>query len=118
MIMHYTNYFRYFEVCEEEFYRSKSLSFNDIEAKYGIKLPRVEAHCNYKARCRFDDILEVTIRVRDVAEKTITWDFRVVRQHDGKLAAEGYIKCIAVNSEWKAVQLPSELAKTIRKKGR
>lgn len=116
--MHFSNYFRYFEACEEEFYRSIGVPFNGIHEKYGILLPRVEAHCKYVARCRFDDLMEVTMRVREVAEKTITWDFRVVRQHDAKLAAEGYVKCIAVNSEWKAVPLPRELATMVRKKGR
>jgi acyl-CoA thioesterase FadM len=57
------------------------------------------------------------MRVREVGEKTMTYDFQAIRQQDGKLAAEGYIKCIAVNSEWKAVQLPADLAKTIREKG-
>ena len=117
-VMHYTNYLRYFEACEEEFYKSISSSFKVIQRKYGILLPRVEVHCAYKAVCRFDDLVDVTMRVRDVAEKTITWDFRAMRQHDRKLAAEGYIKCIAVNSEWKAVNLPPELAKAVRKKGR
>ena len=114
-IMHYTNYFRYFEACEEEFYRSISIPFNVIQTKYGISLPRVEAHCDYKATCRFGDVLDVTMALRRIAEKTITWSFQVIRQHDGKLAAEGYITCIAVSSKWKAVRLPSELAKTIKK---
>jgi acyl-CoA thioesterase FadM len=47
-----------------------------------------------------------------------TYEFQAVRQHDGKLAAEGYIKCIAVNSEWTAVKLPPELVRTILEKGR
>jgi len=116
-VMHYTNYLRYFEACEEEFYRSISLPFNDIRAKYGIIFPRVEAHCQYKATCRFDDIFDVIMRVREVGEKTITYDFQAIREHDGKMAAEGYIKCIAVNSEWKAVELPAELAMAVRENG-
>ncbi len=116
-VMHYTNYLRYFEACEEEFYRSISLPFNDIREKYGITFPRVEVHSRYKAACRFDDFFDVVMRVREVGEKTMTYDFQAIRQQDGKLAAEGYIKCIAVNSEWKAVQLPADLAKTVREKG-
>jgi YbgC/YbaW family acyl-CoA thioester hydrolase len=116
--MHFTNYLRYFEACEEEFYRSISSNISEIWAKYGITFPRVETHCRYKAACRFNDLFEVTMRVREVAEKTLTYDFQAVRQHDGKLAAEGYIKCIAVNSEWKAVKLPPELVKTVLEKGR
>jgi YbgC/YbaW family acyl-CoA thioester hydrolase len=116
-VMHFTNFFRYFEACEEEFYRSISIPFNTIREKYGITLPRVEAHCNYKATCRFDDFIEVAMRVREVAEKTVTYGFQMIRQFDGKLAAEGSIKCIAVNSEWKAVSLPAELAKVLRENG-
>jgi len=116
-VMHFTNYFRYFEACEEEFYRSISLPFNDITAKFGITFPRVEAHCNFKAACRFNDSFDVIMQVREVAEKTITWDFKAILQGDGKLAAEGSIKCIAVNAKWKAVPLPHELVKVIQEKG-
>jgi len=114
--MHFTNFLRYFEACEEEFYRSISLPFNIIREKYGIMLPRVEAHCEYKAACRFDDLIEVTMTVREVAGKTITYDFRTVRLHDQKLAAEGSIRCIAVNAAWKAVPLPVDLAKSLRER--
>ena len=116
-VMHFTNYLRYFEACEEEFYRSIALPFNDIRAKFGITFPRIEAHCEYKAACRFDELFDVVMRVREVAEKTITYEFQAIRQHDGKLAAEGYIKCIAVNSDWKAVQLPVDIANAVREKG-
>jgi acyl-CoA thioester hydrolase len=117
-VMHFTNYLRYFEACEEEFYRSVSLHFSDVQRKYGIILPRIETHCVYKAASRFDDLFDVAMRVREVGEKTITWDFQAIRQEDGQLAAEGYIKCIAVNSEWKPVNIPPELAKIIQEKGR
>ncbi len=113
-VMHFTNFFRYFEACEEEFYTSISLPLTAIREKYGVMLPRVEAHCEFKAACRFDDFIDVTMNVREVADKTITCDFQAIRQSDGKFAAEGYIKCIAVSSEWKAVPLPVEVAKTLR----
>lgn len=112
-VMHFTNFFRYFEACEEEFYRSISLPFTMIRDRYGVMMPRVEAHCEYRAACRFDDVIEVTMKVREVAEKTITYDFSVTLQANGKLAAQGYVKCIAVNSNWKAVPLPAAVAMRI-----
>ncbi len=113
-VMHFSNFFRYFEACEEEFYRSISLPFTMIRDRFGVMMPRVEAHCEYKSACRFDDVIEVTMKVREVAEKTITYDFAVTLQANGKLAAKGYVKCIAVNSNWKAVPLPIVVAKTVR----
>ncbi len=113
-VMHFSNFFRYFEACEEEFYRSISLPLTEIRDRYGVLLPRVEAHCQYKAACRFDDAIDVTMKVREVAEKTIAYDFEVTRQADGKLAATGYVKCIAVDPKWKAVPLPAEVARMVR----
>lgn len=113
-VMHFSNFFRYFEACEEEFYRSLSLPLTEVRDRFGVLLPRVEAHCQYKAACRFDELIDVTLIVREVQEKTIIYDFQIMRQSDGKLAAEGFVKCIAVNSEWKAVPLPVEVARTVR----
>ena len=39
-VMHFSNFFRYFEACEEEFYRSLSLPLTEIRDKFGIMLPR------------------------------------------------------------------------------
>ena len=113
-VMHFSNFFRYFEACEEEFYRSLSLPLTEIRDRLGVLLPRVEVHCQYKAACRLDELIDVTLKVREVQEKTIIYDFQIIRQSDGKLAAEGFVKCIAVNSEWKAVPLPAEVARTVR----
>jgi len=113
-VMHFSNFFRYFEACEEEFYRSLSLPLTEIRDRFGVLLPRVEAHCQYKAACKFDELVDVTLKVREVQDKTIIYDFQVIRQSDGKLAAQGFVKCIAVNSGWKAVPLPPEVAKTVR----
>jgi acyl-CoA thioesterase FadM len=88
--MHFTNYLRYFEACEEEFYRSVSMTFNDIQRKYGITLPRVATHCSYKTACRFDDTFDVIMQLREASE-TITWDFQASRQPERRLAAEGYM---------------------------
>lgn len=113
-VMHYNNFLRYFEACEEEFYRSLGLTLSTIKAKYNVMLPRIEVHCQFSAACRLDDLIEVTLKVRELTEKAITYDFQLTRKADEKIAAEGYLKCIAVDQTWKAVPLPSELAQAIR----
>jgi len=112
-VMHFTNSLRYFEACEEEYYRSLGQGLNALRENYGIILPRVEVHCRYAAPCRFDDTIEVTLKTREVADKTITYDFQLFMKEEEWLAAEGYVKCIAVELNWKAVPLPVEVAKAI-----
>lgn len=113
-VMHFSNFLRYFEACEQEFFRSIGLTWNEIREKYNILLPRVEAHCEYKAACTFDDLIDVTLKVREVANKTIAYDLQIYRKSDNQLAAEGFMKCIAVDKNWKAVPLPAEIANILR----
>jgi YbgC/YbaW family acyl-CoA thioester hydrolase len=113
-VMHYSNFFRYFEACEEEFYRSQGAALGHLREKYRIMLPRVEAHCVYKSACKFDDLIEVVLKVRDVESKTVTYDFQLYRKEENQLAAEGFLKCIAVDKNWKVVPLPVEIAKILR----
>jgi YbgC/YbaW family acyl-CoA thioester hydrolase len=112
-VMHFSNFFRYFEACEEEFYRSISLPLTELLERFGIMLPRVEAHCEYKAACRFNETIEVAMRIEEVAEKTITYAFQVTRQSDGRISANGFVKCIAVSKDWKVVPLPVGVAKKL-----
>jgi acyl-CoA thioesterase FadM len=48
--MHFGNFFRYFEACEEEFYRSPSLPLTETHDRFGVLLLRVEATVNTKLR--------------------------------------------------------------------
>ena len=85
-----------------------------IRNEFGVLLPRVEAHCEYKVACRFDDEIIVEVKVREVAERTITYEFQVTRKGDQKPAAVGYVKCIAIDSKWKATSLPPEVTTRVR----
>ena len=111
-VMHFSNYFRYFEACEEEFYRSLGMNMNRLRDEFGVLLPRVEVSCKYKAACRFNDEIEVALIVREVGPKTVTYQFTVTR--NSETAAEGVVKCIATSLDWKAVELPEDFARVVK----
>lgn len=60
-VVHYSNYFRYVEAAEEELHRSLGFTFKDLNEKYDIAIPRVEAFCKYKAPARFGDLVVVVL---------------------------------------------------------
>jgi acyl-CoA thioester hydrolase len=115
-VMHYSNFFRYFEACEQEFYRSLGVPHAELRERYKIMLPRVEAHCVYKMACRYDDLIEVAMKVSEITDKTVAYQFQLNRRETNQLAAEGHLKCIAVDLNWKVVPFPPEVAKLLREK--
>src|SRR5437016_11329954 len=74
-IMHFANFFRFMEAAEHEFVRSLGLSINiELEGRR-ITFPRVHASCDYKAPLRFEDEVEIAVRVRERRAKSIAYDF-------------------------------------------
>jgi len=109
-VVHYSNYFRYVEAAEEELYRSLGFTFKELNEKYRIAIPRVEAFCRYKAAARFGDILAVMLRLNEKTEKTVKYNFEIRRKADDELICAGYLRIIGLDLlSWKATTLPPDL---------
>jgi acyl-CoA thioester hydrolase len=110
-VVHYSNYFRFFERAEEEFYRQLGFSFTDT-ARKGLWFPRVEAFCQYKKPARFNDLLEIELTIEKLKEKSVKFGFKVFNKETGALLAIGYIVVVAADKQTgKATQIPDEIVK-------
>lgn len=109
-VVHYSNYFRYVEAAEEELYRTLGFTFKELNEKYNIAIPRVEAFCSYKAAARYGDIVTVVLRLNGKTEKTMRYEFEILRKSDGELLCNGYLKIIGLDlTTWRATTLPPDL---------
>jgi len=113
-IVHFSNYFRYFERVEEEFYRSLGFNFESLSRESSIILPRVEAHCNYRNPLKFNDIVEIELSIEEIREKAVKYLFKVYNKTEEKLAAEGYLVVVAVDkNSMKATKIPEEIVERL-----
>ena len=85
-VVHYSNYFRFFERAEEEFYRHLGFNFTDLHAR-GLWFPRVEAFCRFRQPARYDDLIEVEIAVGELKEKSVRFEFNVFNKDTAELLA-------------------------------
>jgi len=114
-VMHFSNYFRFFERAEEALYRSLGIDFELVRRRYKIWLPRVEAFCRYESPSRFNDVVEVALTLEEMDRRTIRYGFTVANTTTQRLAAQGYVKIIAADiTTRRAATLPDDLAKRIR----
>ena len=51
-VVYYANYLVYFEMARSEMMREAGMPYSELEAR-GLRLPVIEAHCEYKAPARF-----------------------------------------------------------------
>ena len=74
-IMHFTNFFRYMEAAEHAFFRSLGFSIHTTGFAEPIGWPRVHAHCDFRYPLRFEDEVEIWLRVREKKSKSIVYSF-------------------------------------------
>lgn len=119
-IMHFSNFFRYMEATEAEFFRSLGLSIYPRILEDSIGWPRVHADCDYKRPLRFEDQVEVHLLVRQKKEKSIIYAFvfRKLNETPTQEVARGTLVTACVTRDKKsgamtAVPIPPSIAALI-----
>jgi len=79
-IVHFSCYFKYMEEAEHAFWRSVGMSIAPPEPEFGF--PRVNATCDFKAPLKFEDEVEVHIRVEAIGRRSIRYACTLRRGSD------------------------------------
>jgi acyl-CoA thioester hydrolase len=112
-VVHFSNFFRFFEKAEEEFYRHLGFTFKDVHNR-GLWFPRVEAFCEYKKPARFNDLLEVELAIENLGEKSIKYGFKIFNKESDVLVANGYMVVVTADKgTGKATQIPKEIVEKL-----
>jgi YbgC/YbaW family acyl-CoA thioester hydrolase len=110
-IVHFANFYRYMEEAEHAFLRSRGLSVK-VDQPDGTVLgwPRVRGTCSFEHPARYEDELEVRVRVARMGVKSLTLTFEICRG-DLRLA-EGELKTVccrfSARGDFESVEIPSE----------
>ena len=75
-IAHFSAFFRYMEQAEHELLRGVGLSVFMVDDVGKFSWPRVGAKCDYRAAARFEDMLNIEVRITRLGEKSVTFAFR------------------------------------------
>lgn len=120
-IVHFSNFFRYMERVEHDFFRSLGMSVwdghNPVEDADRVGWPRVHASCDYKSPLRFEELFTMELLVEEVRRKTLRYLIRFWKK-DGTLCAEGRIIAACVQrdrstGQMKAVEIPGRILEKI-----
>jgi acyl-CoA thioester hydrolase len=111
-VVYYGRYMPYFDLARTEFHRHLGrVTLSNVD--FAMRAVTVEYH----AGARFDDLLEIFVRVEKIGTTSITYDhaaYRVVDDDGDTLmaTAKATLVCIALD-ERKAVPVPPEFRERI-----
>lgn len=103
-IVHHSNYYPWFEEGRTDFLDSLGRSYGQME-KDGLLLPLLESHCVYKKPARYEDRLIIRTYVKEIKGVRITFGYKVLKQDDRVLLAEGYTMHAFVNKDMKPINI-------------
>lgn len=103
---YYGNYLKWFEIGRSEWFRSRGMSYREVEGK-GVYLPVVEAHCNYRKPAFYDDVLTITTKFRFAGPARLRFEYEISRGED--FLASGYTIHVCVNKDRKVLKPPDYL---------
>ncbi len=115
-IMHFSAYFQYMEQAEHAFLRHLGTSVIAEDEAGTISWPRVNAHCDYAAPLRFEDVLDIRVSIERLGTKSVTYafDFRLqdINVASGKMTA--VCSRITHGKPPQSMPIPSWLAEQMR----
>jgi len=76
-IAHFTAIFAYLEEAEHALLREAGLSVHLRQEEETISWPRVSAECQFLSPVRFEDLVDVAVRIERLGEKSVTYAFDV-----------------------------------------
>jgi acyl-CoA thioester hydrolase len=105
-VVYYATYLRFFEGARNEWIRDLGITYRQIEER-GLMLPVYEAAVKYLRPARYDDLLEIPVKVTHTRVK-IRFEYKVHRGSDEVLAL-GHTVHVVVGKDGKPTRAPEWL---------
>ncbi len=114
-IVYYGRYLPYFDLARVEYHRHLGLlepSVGDAEHQFVMRACVVD----YLAPAKFDDLVEIFVRVSRIGRTSATWDFAAYRGEDDVLMVTAAQTLVLVDlDERRATPIPDEYRDVIRR---
>jgi len=109
---YYANYLYWFEQARGQWCRSRGFTYKSLEEE-GFMLPVVEAHVRYRGEVRYDDLIEVRVRLAEIRRASLKFEYELRVNNQDQLVTEGYTWHVLMGRERKAISIPESLRKRL-----
>ncbi len=109
-VLYFAHYYRFMEETEHAFWRSLGVAVVTDVAGLETTWPRVATSCEYFSPVRFDDELELALKVVNIGHKSVSYE--VEFRCDGRRIALGRmttVYCAIGNGEFQPTSIPESL---------
>lgn len=116
-IIHHSNYFRWFEEARVDFLEKIGYGYDRLESE-GIISPVLKISCEYKGMVRFNDKVEIRLKLLEASAYRFRVGYEVIDCGDNTIRAVGESQHCYLNSEGVPISIKKvnkEFYETFRK---
>ena len=108
-IVHFSNFFRFFEDAEHALWREAGLSIHPEQSPIGW--PRVAASCEYHRPLRFEQEFEISVVVAELTRRTVRYHGTITRDGERIASGEWTIACVSrqPDGSMRSAELPATI---------
>jgi acyl-CoA thioester hydrolase len=113
-LVHFSNFFRYFEDAEHELWRGAGLSIHPEKSSIGW--PRVSAACEFHRPLRFEQEFDVVVRIAEMTKRTIAYSGEIWSNGERIATAAWKIACVTrfQDGSIKSGEVPTDVADRLK----
>lgn len=101
-VVYYGNYFTWFEVGRNEFFRRFKLNCKELEME-NIFLPVIKTGCEYFVPAKFDDVISIETKLVKLKGVRMELRYKIYREVDNTLLAKGFTQHAFVDKNLKPI---------------
>lgn len=98
-VVYYANYLKFMERARSEWLRSLGFEQDELIEKEAVLFAVRTVQADYLAPARFNDLLDVTARIKKQNKVSLSFEQRITRSSDDKLLCKGEIKIVCLDTE-------------------
>lgn len=103
-IVHHSNYIRFLEEARIAYMDEMGLPYYKMEEE-GIMIPVLGVNCNYKNPCRFNDVIEVDVKIKEYTGVKLIMEYVITNKTTGLLSITAETKHCFTDTNIKPVSL-------------
>lgn len=114
-VLHFANYYRFMEEVEHAFWRSLGLCVVEKDGGAEISWPRVATSCQYIRPARFEDEIELALRLTKISDKSVSYEIEF--RCSGERIALGKTTaacCTMEAGRFQSIPIPDRLREAIQ----
>lgn len=112
-VVYYGNYMRFLECARGELMRRLGKPYREVEER-GLAIPVAEVGLKYVAPARYEDELDIKIRVEKLTGASVRFAYEIERASDHTLLAKGFTRHAVIDVEKGCVvRIPADLAEVL-----